>query len=159
MDELDFIPMIFSFINRLQNGHIYIAKDANTLMSNNSLSLADNLGNAITNYQNGCNSETIRNLRYLINQAHAHGVVKIGSEVLSKLEEKEQRIFDLQNEIDLQKERHEKEVNGLEEKYGGLQEKHSDLSSDHVELQGRYKELKENVKKYYPKDYEDMFHE
>jgi chromosome segregation ATPase len=94
-----------------------------------------------------------------MNQAHAHGVVKVGTEVLSKLQEKEQIIFDLENEIGLQKEAYEKRINQLQENIKELKQKHSDLASDHIELQGRYKELKENVKKYYPKDYEDMFHE
>jgi hypothetical protein len=103
MDEYGFIPLTFNFTERLQNGHIYISETANTMMYGNSLTLADNLANAITSYQNSCNPESIRNLRYWMNQAHAHGVVKIGSEVLSKLQEKEQSVFDLKSENELQR--------------------------------------------------------
>jgi hypothetical protein len=93
MDEYDFIPLTFNFIQRLQNGHIYISELANTMMYGNSSSLADNLANAITSYQNSCNPATIRNMRYWMNQAYAHGVVKIGSEVLSKLQEKNNELW------------------------------------------------------------------
>jgi predicted nucleic acid-binding Zn-ribbon protein len=67
--------------------------------------------------------------------------------------------MELENEIELQKERYGKQINQLQENFKELEEKHSDLSSDYVELQGRYNELKENVKKYFPNDYEDKFHE
>jgi hypothetical protein len=149
MDEYYFIPMTYNFTERLYNGHIYISELANTMIYGNSLSLADNLANAITQYQNGCTPETIRNLRYWMNQAHTHGVVKIGSEVLSKLQEKEQIIFDLQNEIELQK-----------EKYQDLEEKHAELSTRYVHLQGKYDELEEKFGRMLPKDKGDnLYHE
>src|SRR5215217_7689939 len=100
MDELEYIPMIHNFIDRLHNGHIYISEIANTMIENTSmrlgivtppLSLADKIGIAINDYQSNCNPQTIRNLRHWINNAYSHGVVKTGSEVLSKLQEKEQR--------------------------------------------------------------------
>ncbi len=144
MDEYYFLPLTYNFTERLQNSHIYISESANTMMYGNSLSLADNLANAITQYQNGCNPESIRNLRYWITQAQTRGVVKTGSEVLSKLQEKEQRIFDLETEIELQKEKFEKD-------YSVLKEKHEELSINYIRLQAKYEELQEKWDRMIPK--------
>jgi DNA repair exonuclease SbcCD ATPase subunit len=153
MDEYDFIPFTYNFINRLHNSHIYISELANTMMYNNSFSLADNLSNAIDNYQITCTPETIRNLRYWINQAYSHGIIKIGNEVLSKLQEKEQRVMELENEIELQEEEYEKQMKDLIEK-------HDELSTQYVHLQGKYDELEEKFGKILPKDKgDDLFRE
>ncbi|MGE0243214.1 MAG: hypothetical protein AB7P56_04735 [Nitrososphaeraceae archaeon] len=124
--------MIHNFIHRLHNGHIYISEIASTMIENNivslgmitpPLSLADKISIAINDYQTNCNSVTIRNLRYCIIDAYSHGVVKTGSEVLSILQEKEQRIFDLENEKILQKEKYEKQIIQLQEYIKELEEK------------------------------------
>ena len=145
MDEYSFIPMTYNFTESLQNGHIYISEIANTMIYGNSLSLADNLANAITTYQNSCNPETIKNLRYWINQAYSHGVVKTGNEVLSKLQEKEQTVIDLESELELQK-----------EKYRDLEENHAELSTRFIHLQGKYDELEEKFGRILPKDKGDI---
>lgn len=160
MDEYYFIPMTYNFTERLQNGNIYISESANTMMYGNSLSLADNLANAITSYQNECIPETIRSLRYWITQAHTHGVVKVGTEVISKLQEKEQRIFDLESEVELQKEKYEKENNQLKEYVKELEDKHSELSTRFVHLQGKYDGLEEKLNRILTEDKgDDIYHE
>lgn len=168
MDEYDYIPMIHNFIDRLHNGHIYISEYANNMIDNSPrlgimtppLSLADKIAIAINDYQSNCNPQTIRNLRHWINDAYSHGVIKTGSEVLSKLQEKEQRIFDLETEIELQKEKNEKQINKLQEYIKELEEKHAELSTRYVHLQGKYDELEEKFGRMLPKDKGDnLFHE
>ena len=83
-----------------------------------------------------------------MSNAWAYGVILDNTMLLRKLKEKEEENRLLKNEN-----------SGLRKRNDVLQETVEKYGTDLVELQGRYKELKENVKKYYPQDYDDMYHE
>lgn len=123
------LPKVVNFIERLHNGEIYVSDMARTMTFQKPFqttalqnlispppNLADILSNAVNSFELNPTPENIDSCLYWINRAYFLGVIKEGSGLLTKLRDKEQKVFDLQAEIDRLKEDVDK-PNEWKEKY------------------------------------------